>query len=407
VKITFFAGEFPYPPLYGGTADTWGRVKALSKLGQAIQLVSWVRDGARPSAAAMDHVKNRVSDAVVLTFNSSLWSQLFRLALLPCKPIFASARQMPKEGLAELDEKIAAFGPDVLWVDNFTITTLAQKYARQLGRPLVVRSQNIEHKYQEGLLSAERVGWKRLKSRVKQYGLKEYETRALNSADMFFDISLDDLAFWRDRNVGRGEWLPPIIDQNTDDLQGPATGGQELDLAYLGSLGVSTNISGLRWFYESVLPVVRVEKPDLSVVIGGSRPTAEIERIIRSDPRSVLKTNVAHPSDVWNAGRVLINPVLEGSGMNVKSAEMLFYPQPLVGTPLAVRGMPPQARQQFLIGAKPAEFAECIMKALSGEYRREGVDEARAFFDIRRAEMLVESLTDLCKARSQPARCLA
>ncbi len=403
MKIVFFAGEFPYPPVYGGIADAWNRIKALSSLGQEILLVSWVRDDKEtwPSVASIEIVKKYVVDNLILTFDSSISRQLQRFLLLPAKPICVSAREMPKEGFGELDRKMANFKPDIIWVDNFTISSLAKKYAKKYSCPQVMRSHNIEHIYQNSVIAAERTTIKRLKSKIQIFGLKRVEIQALNSADMFFDISLDDLSFWQQRGVGRGEWLPPIIENRADVLAGAALQASEkCDVAYLGSLKLSTNISGLVWFYESVVPVLRAKKLDFSILIGGSSPTPDVIRLIESDQYSVLKANVADPNEVWSAGRVLMNPVLEGSGMNVKSAEMLFHPQALIGTPLAVRGMPPGAKSQFMIGETPEKFANCILMALSGDFQRKGVDEARALFDYRRVEKLIETLSGLCKARS-------
>ena len=58
-RLLFFAAEFPYPPVHGGRADTWQRLKAMVAAGARVQLVCWTtarRVGA-PSADDMQAVR--------------------------------------------------------------------------------------------------------------------------------------------------------------------------------------------------------------------------------------------------------------------------------------------------------------------------------------------------------------
>jgi len=79
-------------------------------------------------------------------------------------------------------------------------------------------------------------------------------------------------------------------------------------------------------------------------------------------------TLLANPPDsgaVLGNGRVLINPILSGSGVNIKSIEMLLVGAPVVTTSIGVRGLPEKVRAQYKVADTPADFAAHIIAALS------------------------------------------
>ena len=67
-RLLFIAAEFPYPPVHGGRADTWQRLKALVEAGARVQLVCWTtaRRGGTPSADELQAVRAVVDDLMVL-----------------------------------------------------------------------------------------------------------------------------------------------------------------------------------------------------------------------------------------------------------------------------------------------------------------------------------------------------
>ena len=76
---------------------------------------------------------------------------------------------------------------------------------------------------------------------------------------------------------------------------------------------------------------------------------------------------IANPHDVWPIyaqGRVLVNPARSGSGVNIKSVEMLQLEVPIVSTPVGVGGLPDDVKSQFFVADSPEDFAASILRAL-------------------------------------------
>jgi hypothetical protein len=61
---------------------------------------------------------------------------------------------------------------------------------------------------------------------------------------------------------------------------------------------------------------------------------------------------------------VLVNPMLSGSGVNLKSIEMLFSHARLISTPAGVQGLPPEAVGCFEVQADADGFGHALAMAL-------------------------------------------
>jgi glycosyltransferase involved in cell wall biosynthesis len=100
----------------------------------------------------------------------------------------------------------------------------------------------------------------------------------------------------------------------------------------------------------------------------------------------VGQKNVAFVPDAASAdailadGRVLVNPILSGSGVNVKSIEMLRYDAPIVTTAIGVQGFPTEMHGQFIVREDAAGFAAAISEALDDLEPPAGRAQVRAMF---------------------------
>ena len=93
-RLTLVAGEFPYPPIHGGRADTWSRIKALAQQGVRIQLICWYSPiwGGQPTPEQEAVVREVVADLIVLPIQLGPKALLRRLALLPWWPSHVASR---------------------------------------------------------------------------------------------------------------------------------------------------------------------------------------------------------------------------------------------------------------------------------------------------------------------------
>jgi hypothetical protein len=195
--------------------------------------------------------------------------------------------------------------------------------------------------------------------------LQGFEKRMQQEAKISFDISADDLRFWQFQGLTNGVWLPPLPEAALDQSQTvTATAGQARELAFLGNLHAPNNVRGLVWFVEKVMPIVWRARPQTIFTIAGARPGDVVRQLVSQHTGLELVENVADVPGFLAASRVLVNPVLTGSGVNVKTLDMLMTERPIVSTPQGVAGLTPEIQALCRVASSPEQFALQVLQTI-------------------------------------------
>lgn len=399
MKIVWIANESPFPATHGGRVDIWRRLCALHEAGAEVYLIFWCGDSPQeqPTAEHLAVLQQKCRGISCHVIGRGFWQRLYRLLMLCRWPLLVSTRQLAAGSLQTLYKEVEAFAPDAVWLDGIYGGLLAEKLADHCRVPLFIRSHNIEYLYTERQYKKATT----LRSRLAQFmnipHLQKLETRLLGRCRQFFDISADDLAFWQRQGLRNGQWLPPMVDTSfARQLSAPWSSDPEYDVGYLGNLYSPNNVDGVLWFVEQVVPLLRAENPALRIFIAGSRPVPAI----RAATEANQVTLVESPADivpVLRNARVLVNPVFAGSGVNIKSVEMLFTPARLVSTNEGVAGLPDAVKHHFQLANSPLEFKAAILQSLGQDTAPVSAEReaARGYFAASRAVELLQTLRGL------------
>ncbi|HVW15539.1 MAG TPA: glycosyltransferase [Mucilaginibacter sp.] len=368
MNIVVFSHDVPWPPVHGGRIDLHNRLKAFKELGHDAFLVCWALHRDNKREENIQHIKDTIDGVICFSGDESIVSRIIhllaRLVKLTIQPNLVSRCSLSRKGLTELKRQLESFRPDVVFVDNIYAARLAYQYASLVDLPVFVRSHNIEHLYIKKMAAIASSYKTKLHFLAMSANLKKYEKNMLKRADAFFDISLVDLEFWKEQGLTNGYWMPPVYYNNYLVSEKGNIDPILFDVAYIGNLNSPNNIQGLFWFFEKVLPILNAKYPGASVLVAGSRP---IESLVNYCSHSTNVTLLANPEDVislYGRSKVLVNPTLAGSGVNIKSIEMLHLDNPVVCTPKAVEGLPTEIKAAFDATSDPEEFAIHILKHL-------------------------------------------
>ena len=267
--------------------------------------------------------------------------------------------------------------------------------------PIVTRSHNIEHLYYQRILRSA-VGFKqKLKRYLSTIHLERYEKYLLTKSAIFYDISTDDLKFWQNAGFNNGRLLSPLIEPIDDSKKQslehqPIEVSQTYDLVFLGNLSLENNVAGIIWFITEVLPIVQAQLPEIRVLIAGLNPVDDIHQICAGNRGVTLIANPASAAAIYRSGRVLINPILTGSGVKIKSIEMLGYQKPIVSTLEGVSGLPDAVKPYFNIANDAKSFGLLAISALSTEDHL-AIDRQllESLFGYQTIETVVSDLTSI------------
>lgn len=148
------------------------------------------------------------------------------------------------------------------------------------------------------------------------------------------------------------------------------------------------NVYGLTLFLEEAWPLVRAALPDarLRLVgkicdgIPGNRPGLERLGVIPD-----LAAAYAH-------GHVVLNPVMEGTGLPTKSIEAMLHGKAMVSTPCGARSLGDGAGSAFLVGETPGEMAAHLVRLLRDAEARGNLAAAALRYAGRYNEAQIRNL---------------
>ncbi|CAG2140128.1 hypothetical protein LMG31506_02170 [Cupriavidus yeoncheonensis] len=363
-RLLVIANDIPWPANSGGRVDVWRRLNALHNQGIEVSLLCWYDVGR--NLACHDEAHRQLAATCkqlrVIPIRRTFGEILARLVRIFRLPSHAASRWVTTPA-AEILAWAADIAPTAVLLDGLYGAEVAKLIAKTLDVPLLYRSHNVEHAYMRAQFDRATTLAKRLGLLANLVGLKRYERSLLLECKRIFDISVDDLRYWKASGIENMDWLPPLVDDEFCERMRTPVEGKSIDLLYFGNLHTPNNVNSVKWLIEKVLP--RINQRTIKMVIAGSNPCSEVIAAIKADRRIHL---VANPSDMTrliSAATVIVNPMLAGSGVNLKSVEMLFSNASLVSTSVGVSGLPPDVKACFQVSDDPVGFAENIMRCLT------------------------------------------
>lgn len=406
MRLAYFVNEVPYPPRHGGRVDTWSRMQAMQTAGADLFLVTWYAQADDPLPASTLQALAGVSSSQRLFVIRPTWAERWRrLKRLVRWPSHVSSRVPENHALPSFWQAMDAFKPQAVWLDALYGTVLAQACAKRYGIPMFYRSHNIEHRYMAGQV-ARATHWRdRLAWSMNLPHLKRIEFDTLRAAHTCYDISMDDLQWWQGQGLSHIQWLPPTMPADkAQALSHPWDDNPPQDVAYLGNLRTPNNVEGVLWFIEQVWPLVLASRPQASMLLAGSEPSGSIHAAVARTRGIRLLENAPDAVAVLRSAKVLINPVFGGSGVNIKSVEMLFAPGQRVSTSQGVAGLPAHVQQCFEVHDQAQPFAQAVLAALNGSV--DGLPSstllaARAEFESTRIAQVLADMQHACTLAPQ------
>ena len=134
-------------------------------------------------------------------------------------------------------------------------------------------------------------------------------------------------------------------------------------IVFTGVMNYWPNVEGMTWFVQSVLPRVRAAVPDVELLIVGSRPTKEIERL--ASHRGVVITGFVEDVRpyVARAGACIV-PLRIARGIQNKVLEAMAMGKAVICAPQAHEGIRAQAGRDLVVAEGEEEFASATIDLL-------------------------------------------
>jgi glycosyltransferase involved in cell wall biosynthesis len=136
------------------------------------------------------------------------------------------------------------------------------------------------------------------------------------------------------------------------------------------------NVHGLKEFYRHAWPSIRAGNPDAML-----RMIGKIGKYFSADDERVQVAGwVRDLEEEYRGAAVVINPIVAGTGLKIKSVEALCRGKPLVGTLNSVDGLDFDGDPPFLACEDWPEFSETVLRLLASQEERQTLQERAVRF---------------------------
>jgi len=156
----------------------------------------------------------------------------------------------------------------------------------------------------------------------------------------------------------------------------------ELEMvAFSGNLAYHPNVSAVRFFHAEIWPLLRDRWPSLTWRVIGKNHHV-IERLIDGDARIEVSGPVDDAIRELAAARVVVVPLLAGSGTRFKVIEAWAAGRAVVTTSIGAEGLPARHGENLMIADDPRNFADAVSLLLNSPDLRTKIGvTARALFE--------------------------
>ncbi|MBI2680630.1 MAG: glycosyltransferase [Candidatus Solibacter usitatus] len=153
-------------------------------------------------------------------------------------------------------------------------------------------------------------------------------------------------------------------------------------IAFSGNFAYPPNVSGTRFLVSKIWPGLRAQWPELTLRLIGKNADA-VRAMVKADPRIQLTGRVANAVEALAAAKVVVAPLLAGSGTRLKIIEAWAAGRAVVSTRIGAEGLPAHDGENILLADDPAKFAGAVSALLASPVERARLGQAgRALFEL-------------------------
>lgn len=150
-------------------------------------------------------------------------------------------------------------------------------------------------------------------------------------------------------------FIPAMFEQPEDIVSDHCN----FDILYISSENPH-NRKGAEWFFQKVYPLI---SDALSILVIGKI----VDYIPNGLPNVIKHRFVADVAPFYQQSRIVICPMLSGSGVKIKVVEALSFGRPVVSTWRGIDGLPQKTCNGCLVADTPSGFATHIGRLLDDE----------------------------------------
>jgi sugar transferase (PEP-CTERM/EpsH1 system associated) len=358
MRVLVLTHRLPYAPNRGDRLRAFHMLQRLHQRAE-VELVSFVHD--EEEASHVDEVRGFVSHVTALRVPKTR-NYLRALAALPTRTPVTHALLDAPGAIATLQEIRRLRRPDLVFAycSGMVRFALAPPLA---DIPFVLDFIDVDSRKWRDMAESARppLSWLYQREAVT---LGAFEAKAATAAEAALVVN--------EREARLAQALAPTATVHVlangveaGRLKPVSEPAESARVVFCGVMNYAPNDEGMQWFVREVWPLVRAARPDATLAIVGSDPTAELTAQCAPDPSITVTGRVADVREwLWQAA-VAIAPLHIARGVQNKVLEAVAAGLPVVITDAVAGGIPAAVASATRLANAPDTFARHVLELLA------------------------------------------
>ena len=252
---------------------------------------------------------------------------------------------------------------DIVLVESLFVTPYISTIKSISKAKIVLRAHNVEHKIWERISENTKNPIKKQYINLLAKRLKKYEIEVFKTIDGIAAMTKVDVNNFKELGFKKEiEAIPTgYIISSKEDCEKKNV--EENSIFHIASMDWLPNIEGVDWFLNNVWPIISNTKNNAKLYLAGREMPQFYYNLNLHNVTIVGKVKSA--KEFYLSKKIMIVPVLSGSGMRIKIIEGMALGKIIISTSLGAEGISYTSGKNILIADTPQDFADAICKCLN------------------------------------------
>lgn len=362
MKILILTNKLPYPPRDGGSIATLNMITGLQ---EAINEITCLSLNTSKHTFPVDEIPSELSSKIHFQgvyCDSSIKPLQMVLNLVFSKRPYIAERFNIRDFREKLEELLKNEPFDLIQLEGPYPGLYLDEIRRWSNAPVSLRAHNVEHLIWKRKAANERSLLKSWYLRNMAARLKRFEMQVARKSDYLIPISPQDEAFFRNSGYSNPILTIPaglgLDDYPLSPLPPNPT------IFFIGALDWLPNQEGLNWFLKNVFEALVDEIPQLLFHVAGRNAPDHFAKKLKN-PKIVFHGEVDDARKFMQSYRIMVVPLLTGSGIRIKILEAMAMGRPVVTSSIGIEGIPATDNKEVMLADDPDLFKKQLLNLLT------------------------------------------
>lgn len=403
MRILFLTNLLPYPLDNGGKIKTFSTLKALSIMGNSVDLLCFSENSENDSGN-VQKLKNICNDVQFIEHKLTTKSNIKYMMAVAFKSLFSKYpfgiyKYESKQMRDVIAKKIKENDYDIIYFDHLQMYKYFNSFDRKNVK-FVLDQHNSESEIVYRTYQNSNNFLKKIFLNIEYNKIRKFEKKALSDVDKIYALSENDVESMKHLNVNLKNFsVIPIGVIDNGIINKKEDKNKKLTLMFIGTLTWNPNNQGILWFVRNVIPKLNESGIEYDLYIVGKNPSDELKELCESYDNIFVTGYVNDVDEMYVKSDVMVVPLFVGSGQRVKIIESFSKGIPVISTSIGAEGLDCITDYNVVIADTDIEFVDSLRKMSDETFRKKIASNARKTFEEKYSlEAYISAFNDSFKA---------